>query len=241
MSNDYFNQTRDSLEKDGKYWIAFVGDSITSCEWVHPNWREIVEYVLQCEMTDVLNDWQKAEWGIRGFNFALDGATTKDILDLQVERVKLIKPELIIGLMGGNDPTFSISVDESVKNIRKIVESVETEVVWCNSTPAGIGSKKNVQYEPYAKAFMAMLEMENLQKIDMFSIYAKFETNKFFTFVSEENPVEGVKAGEIDQQHPNQLGNAYIAKVILDKIWGIKFDPEKYIKTTKLGYKMPEY
>ena len=37
----------DSIKSNGKYWIAFTGDSITSCEWVHPNWREIVEYVLQ--------------------------------------------------------------------------------------------------------------------------------------------------------------------------------------------------
>jgi len=38
---------KEALEKNGKYWIAFVGDSITSTEWVHPNWREIVEYVLK--------------------------------------------------------------------------------------------------------------------------------------------------------------------------------------------------
>ncbi|NMB56729.1 hypothetical protein GYA19_02210 [Candidatus Beckwithbacteria bacterium] len=38
---------KQTLLKTSKYWIVFTGDSITSCEWVHPNWRDIVIYVLQ--------------------------------------------------------------------------------------------------------------------------------------------------------------------------------------------------
>jgi len=111
----------ETIKSKGRYWIAFTGDSITSCEWVHPNWREIVEYVLQNELTDYLkNDWKTGEWGIKGFNFAYDGATT------------------------------------------------------------------------------------NLQ-------------------------------------HPNQLGNAYIAKVILKEVFGIEFDPELYWKDTLEGEKYPKY
>ncbi|KKP48278.1 MAG: hypothetical protein UR39_C0001G0073 [Candidatus Woesebacteria bacterium GW2011_GWA1_33_30] len=231
---------KQKLNNNGKYWIAFVGDSITSCEWVHPNWREIVEYVLQEEMTKFMGDWQKSEWGIRGFNLALDGSTTKDILD-RVDTIKLISPDLVIGLMGGNDPVLGIDVQSSVENVIKIVNKLNTQVVWCNSTPAGDGSKKNKEYEPYAKAFMDVPGLPNLQKIDMFSIYQKFSTEKFFTFISEENSVEGIKAGEVDLQHPNQLGNAYIAKVILKEVFNIDFDPELYIKTTLSGEKFPKY
>ena len=65
------------VKKENKFWVVFTGDSITSCEWVHPNWREIVEYVLKEETTKQLKgDWKNSEWGIRGFNFAYDGATT---------------------------------------------------------------------------------------------------------------------------------------------------------------------
>lgn len=46
------DEIKNALKTNGKYWIAFVGDSITSTEWVHPNWREIVEYVLKEEMCD---------------------------------------------------------------------------------------------------------------------------------------------------------------------------------------------
>ena len=232
------------LETNGRFWICFTGDSITSCEWVHPNWRDILVYVLQNEMTKVLNgNWQLAEWGIRGFNFAYDGATTRDIVE-RLNDLLLVKPELVIGLMGGNDPVLGVSVPESVKNIGAIVDraaSVGSEVVWCNSTPSGKGSKKNNEYAPYAKAFMQMSEREGFFKIDMFNIYQKFPTDNFFTFSSEENVVEKIKAGEPDPQHPNQLGNSYIAKVILEDVFGISFDPERYIKDTLDGQKLPAY
>ncbi len=230
----------DKLKQNGKYWIVFTGDSITSCEWVHPNWREIVEYVLQEEMTKYLNDWKMSEWGIRGFNFALDGATSRDILN-RVNKMKTINPDIIIGLMGGNDPALGISIAESVENIKRISNSFNTIVVWCSSTPAGERSKKNAEYAPYVEAFLQIPDSEYFRKIDMFNIYRKFPTKKFFTFKSEENPVEGIKEGELDLQHPNQLGNAYIAKVILKKVFDIEFDPEKYWKETQSGEKLPKY
>ena len=238
------NQIKDSLIINSKYWIVLTGDSITSCEWVHPNWRDIVVYVLQSELTDLLDgDWKTAEWGIKGFNFAYDGSTTKDIV-LHIDDILLLKPQLVIGLMGGNDAPLGVSVEESVENIGKIYNRVKnygSKLVWSNSTPAGEGSTKNKEYMPYAKAFMEMPEMEGFYKVDMYNIYQKFPTEKFFTFLSEENEVEGIKDGELDLQHPNQLGNAYIAKVILKEGFGIEFDPEKYISDTLAGKKYPEY
>lgn len=232
------------LKDKGRYWIVFTGDSITSCEWVHPNWRDIVIYVLQNELIDLLKgDWKTPEWGVKGFNFAYDGATTRDILE-KIGDILLVKPQLVIGLMGGNDPVLGVSVDESVNNIKEISElvtSTDSKLVWCNSIPAGRGSKKNSEYGPYAKAFMQIPDKENFYKVDMFGLYQSFPTEKFFTFVSEENPVEGIKEGEPDLQHPNQLGNAYIAKVVLKEVFGITFDPEKYIKENLKGKKYPDY
>jgi hypothetical protein len=240
----HFQTLLHNLHTTGKYWIVFTGDSITSCEWVHPNWRDIVIYVLHHEATDQLGgDWKTAEWGIRGFNHAYDGATTRDITE-RLDDVLMVRPQLLIGLMGGNDPALGVSVDESLQNISTITDAAiagGAEVIWCNSTSAGNGSKKNAEYEPYARAFMALPEKPGLTKIDMFSKYQAFPTEKFFTFESEENPVEGIAAGELDLHHPNQLGNAYIAKVILSEVFGIAFDPEKYITTNLSGAKYPEY
>lgn len=236
-------EIKQNLNKLEKYWIVFTGDSITSCEWVHPNWRDIVIYVLQNELTTILSeDWKTSEWGIKGFNFAYDGATTKDVLEKTAD-ILLVKPQLVIGLMGGNDPTLGLSVEESIQNITKISELIiasGSKVVWCNSTPSK-DSKWNIMYQPYAKAFMQIPDKENFLKIDMFNLYQKLPTERFFTFVSEENLVEGIKKGGPDLRHPNQLGNAYIAKVILKEVFGINFDPEKYIKDTLEGEKFPNY
>ncbi len=233
-----------SLLVKGKYWIVFTGDSITSCEWVHPNWRDMVIYVLQEELTALLKgDWKTAEWGIKGFNFAYDGATTKDILE-RIDDLLLVNPQLVIGLMGGNDPVMGVSVEQSVANIKRISELVTesgSKLIWCNSTPAGKGSKKNPEYKPYAQAMMQIPDQENFFKIDMFNLYQQYPTEKFFTFQSEANPLEGIKAGEPDLQHPNQLGNAYIAKIILKQVFNIEFDPEKYIRETLEGKKYPGY
>lgn len=48
-----------------------------------------------------------------------------------------------------------------------------------------------------------------------------------------------VPQGDIDPHHPNQLGNAYIAKVILKETFDVDFDPEKYIKEMVAGEKFP--
>jgi len=226
---------KDSLQTSGKYWIVFTGDSLTSSEWVHPNWRDIVIYVLHLEMTTLLSeDWKTPEWGIKGFNFAYDGSTTKDVLE-KMNDITLLKPQLVIGLMGGNDPMFNIGVEESIKNIEGISESViasGAELVWCNSLPAAKNSSKNSEYEPYANAFMHMPEKEGLYKIDTFNLYDEFPTEKFFTFIDDGKP---------DLEHPNQLGNAYVAKIVLKEVFGIEFDPEKYIKETLNVVKYPEY
>ncbi len=230
----------DKIKSTGKYWIAFTGDSITSCEWVHPNWKEIVEYVLKEELQRMYgDDWKIPSWGLRGFNFAYDGATTKDILE-KVPDINLVKPDLVIGLMGSNDRK-RLSLKEHPENIKKIVEKLGTKVVWCNSIPAGKGSTRNEEYEPYATASMRIPENENLQLIDMFNIYKEFPLEKLFTFKSEKDPVEGINEGEPDLTHPNQLGNAYIAKIILKEVFGIEFNPEKYWQSNLGGEKYPKY
>ena len=118
------------IKSDQKYWITFVGDSITSCEWVNPNWREIVEYVLKQEVTKFFgNDWKTSSWGIRCFNFGYDGSTTRDILE-KIDTIKLTKPDLIITVMGGNDRLTHISVSEHAENIQKIIHKLKTDIIW---------------------------------------------------------------------------------------------------------------
>lgn len=233
------SKVQEKLRSAGKFWLAFTGDSITSCEWVHPNWREIVEYVLK-DTAVVDGNWKIPSWGIRTFNFAYDGSTTTDIVK-KLDEITSVEPDLIISLMGGNDPVLGVPVEETVKNISAIKELAKTEIVWCTTTPAASFANKDTLYEPYVKATLAIPETERFHLLDVNSLYRAFPMEKFFTFTSEENPEEGLKAGDPDPDHPNQLGNAYIAKIILDKVFGIEFDPERYISDTVKGEKLPKF
>jgi lysophospholipase L1-like esterase len=215
------------IKTRGKYWIVFTGDSITSCEWVHPNWREIVEYVLKQELTKIQGDWKNSSWSLRAFNFAYDGATTGDIL-AKVELIKQVQPDLVISVMGSNDPAFKLTVSEHVENIQKIIKRLNTNVVWCTSTPAFPESSTNNQYRPYTLALMQIPARPNLQLVDVFNLYQQFPLKKFFTFTS-------------DPVHPNQLGNAYLAKIVLKEVFDLEFDPQKYIEETLSGQKYPGY
>lgn len=216
------------IDENGKYWIAFVGDSITSCEWVHPNWREIVQYVL--------NDKLDGDWGFRGFNFGYDGSTTKDILE-KVDYIKSVNPDLVIMMIGGNDPFLNVSVEEHIKNINEIKTKLNTEFILSTDNKPWNDFAVS-KYLPYVEADKKL----GFDKfINLFEVSDSFPKERIYTFISEENPVENIKAGDLDYWHPNQLGNAYIAEVILKEVFNIDFNPELYIRDTVEGQKTPRY
>lgn len=226
------NKIREKLESFGKYRIAFVGDSLTSCEWVHPNWREIVEYVLKNELQNEFEDWKVPSWGIRCFNFGFDGATTRDILE-KTDEILEVKPDLIICMLGGNDPILGILIEEHGKNMKEISERF-SGIIMTNTKPDNDRAAK--RYEPYVRQAVKQKLSGFINMFDLFKPEARF-----FTFKSEENPEEGLKMGDRDYCHPNQLGNAYIAKIVLKEVFDTDFDPEEFMKTTLSGEKYPKY
>jgi hypothetical protein len=54
-------------------------------------------------------------------------------------------------------------------------------------------------------------------------------------------PIENIEFIDLDFLNPNQLGNAYIAKFILKKVFGLDFDPDRYISDPINGVMFPEY
>jgi len=235
-------EIKSCLVNKKRFWVVFSGDSITSSEWVHPNWREIVEYVLKEEVKKFMKeDWKTSGWGIRTFNFAYNGATTKDILD-KVDDITSVKPDLFILMIGGNDPVKEITKEEHKENIEKIKQMIKkapTKFVFLTDNKPW-NKKASERYRPYVEIDKE-IDMKDGQFINLFEISERFPSEKIYTFKSEENLIEGIKEGEVDYWHPNQLGNAYIAKIILEKVFLIKFDPEKYIKDTQRGEKYPGY
>ncbi len=240
MIKYFMDKIKETLNESGKYWIAFVGDSITSTEWVHPNWREIVEYVLKDKLQNEMTDWKLPSWGIRCFNFGYDGSTSRDIVN-KFDDISLVKPNLMILMIGANDPTQGVNQDEFKKNLENIIrQASENNIeIWLSTCNKAWNERSNNLCLPYVEV-QRQFGLNNF--IDLYQESDKFPKERIYTFVSEcDIAEENIKKGDVDFWHPNQLGNAYIAKVILEKIWGINFDPEKYIKSVNSGDKMPGY
>ncbi|MBU0976191.1 MAG: GDSL-type esterase/lipase family protein [Patescibacteria group bacterium] len=242
--NRYLQKIISKIKKDKVYKIVFYGDSITSTEWVHPNWREIVEYVLKDYIGSVTKDWTTPSWRIRCINSGMDGATTKDLLKDLNEYVLTYKPDLVLSIFGKNDMYLGIEPKEHKRNIRKIALNIiekDIDYVFCTST-ATLNQKRNIDFLSYKKLTSEALDKLPVKIVDLFEEFKAHDLEKFFTFISENgNDVAGIKPGDIDYLHPNQLGNAYIAKILLKEVWGIEFDPELYIKETLAGVMYPEY
>jgi len=231
------------IESGKIYKIVFFGSSITSTEWVHPNWREIIEYVVKKKISKMEGDWKRPSWGIRCINSGLDGSTSDDWIEKVDEYVLSYKPDLVISLFGSNDQTFNFSIAKHKKNLEILFEKISQSVknyYFCTTTPYN-NQVKNEGFEPYLQAEKSIEFPDNVKFVNLFDQYKKFDLDKLFTFVSDGNEVVGINPGEFDYLHPNQLGNAYIAKVLFKEIFGIEFDPERYMKDTLDGKMYPGY
>jgi len=243
MDNLQLKGVKNHLLSGGKFKIVFLGDSIVSAEAVHPNWREISEYVLKGEIGKIMNDWKTPAWGIRCINSGLNGATSQDLLVHLDSEVFSHKPKMVICMIGKNDSYFDINPSAHKKNIETLIEKITEKIpffVFCTSTPDN-NEKTNKIYEQYTEEDRFLFPQPKTQFIDLFKIYQGFDLDKIFTFISQGNEDVGIKPGEPDFQHPNALGHAYITKVILKEIFGIDFNPELYMKTLLAGEKYPKY
>ena len=144
--------------------------------------------------------------------------------------------------MSRNDMDMKFPTDVHAGNLSALVlllKKASSEVVY--STPQHeLYEDLNKKYEPYRLSALKELKGQ-CDTLDLEYEYSKYDYKSFYTFISEENKVAGVKEGEIDPSHPNMLGNAFIAKVFLEKLFGISFNPEKYLETLLKGDKFPKY
>lgn len=239
-----FEKIKSSLLSNKSFKIVFLGDSITSTEWVHPNWREIVEYVVKFKLVDQMDDWKIPEWNIRCINSGYDGATMQDLLDRLDEAVVIHKPDLAIFVEGAGDLVDTMTKKDYLTLAKKFVNQIarySQNLIFCGSIPTN-NPKLNEKIQPYIDELKSFLPKPNVQFVNLFEELQKFNLEGFFTFISPWGITAlGMKPGEIDWVHPNQLGNAYIAKVILEKGFDIPFDPEKYIRETLGGKMYPGY
>lgn len=242
---NYFEIVKQNLIARLECNILFIGDSITSAEWVHPNWRDIVEYVLKEEMCSVLKkegfDWTVPYWGIRCYNFGFDGAQSFNVLS-KIHNFTRVNPDLSLIMMSRNDMDMNFPTDVHASNLSALtllLKKAGSEVVY--STPQHeLYDELNKKYEPFRLAALKELKGK-CDTLDLESEYSKFDYKSFYTLLTQEYKEAGTKEGELDPSHPNVLGHLYIAKIFLDKIFGIKFKPEEYLKNSNLGKEYPLY
>jgi lysophospholipase L1-like esterase len=232
------------IQSGERFRVGFLGDSLTSAEWVHPNWREVFEYVVKEHYSKMLGDWRVPSWGIRFYNFAFDGSTTQDWLDILETEVLALPPDLLIVLGTHNDYWFKL-FDQSAFNVETVVRrSLRGGISNVLYSPgfAGLDKTSNFRYRPIAKACLLQAKEAGAEVVDLHTAFEKLGRGRFYTFTEKfDNSITGKKAGSIDASHPNALGNAYVAKLLLKHLFGINFDPEAYLGDLRADVKYPRW
>jgi len=239
------------ISLDQKFKIVFYGDSTTSTEWVHPNWRGIIEYVVKMELEDFepakggTGSWNYSWWNLNFINSGLNGATTKDFLNRLSKDVFTYSPDMIIAITGDND-VDKITEKEHAENHRKILTRLTNKIkhVYYATSIYTAQDTHNAKYKGYVKELAKVFPFKDVTFIDLFELYSKYPIERFYTYVIDKEDEECLtdeKGGNTDTMHPNALGNAYIAKILLKEIFGLEFDPEMYIADLNSGLKYPRY
>ncbi len=237
-----FDRIKTSLQENEIFRIVFVGDSLTSTEWVHPNWREVVEYALKEKFTDDLGDWKIPSWNIRTINSGMDGATTRDVLERLEDYVFQYNPQLVMLMIGGNDKYF-LERSETKKNLATIISQVTSKnIALALSTDPALYNKEHDKKDEDLRQIVRSYRDDVAVFTDLHEKAKEFPLNDFFTYVCESgNEDAGIKPGETDFLHPNVKGNIYIASVFLKSVFGIEFDPEAYLRDVSHGVMFPRF
>ena len=232
---------------DEIYTILLFGDSSLSTEWVNPSWRAIIEYVIKNEVERLLNDWQKPYFQIRFINAGLNGGDTFQFLKLLPRDLKHFKPNLVVFMGGDNDiPVeipFQISID-NLNKIRKLLSDSVDQFIF-SSGPKSLDEKHALENYRYLDSLSRQRLYSNEILLNLYDEFdsRKVDLNRIYTFKlsDEDAKYAGLPTSSIDPYHPNRIGQSIIASVILEKAFGISFDPDLYLRTLDLGDKYPSY
>jgi lysophospholipase L1-like esterase len=244
---------KNRIALDQKFKIVFYGDSTTSTEWVVPNWRTIFEYVLKMELENFepvpMGEglWNYSWWNLNFINAGLNGAMSADFLARLERDVFTYAPDMVIFMTGGND-VDKIPKEKHAEQLKRVLQLMGNKIPYVHalSDVYTANAKYNEGYSNYCREFKKHLPLENVTYIDLFEQTKNMPLLETYTFAVEKtaesfltDPVFG--NGKIDTLHANSLGNAYVAKYLLQAIFGISFNPELYIQGVEAGLKYPQY
>lgn len=239
MYTPLLNKIYERLDNQQIYKIAFVGDSISSAEWVFPNWRSIFEYILKFELEKSFkrfggDNWWLPEWNLKFYNYALDGASSKNMLESVTTAISEVKPNMFVVMGTANDSSLGISVSGQMANLKSIFDICKTQAIDCvySTDPYSMSEQNNLAYKPYVEEVLklasAYVDDGSFVLLNAYEYFTKLDRSKLYTleFSSEEQLQYGLK---VDPVHPNRLGNAYIAKLFLEGAFGFDVNPEIFM------------
>jgi lysophospholipase L1-like esterase len=225
-----YKKILDILKSGKEYKISFIGDSLTSAEWVHPNWRDSFEYILKFSFEEFQDeDWWVPEWNLKFFNYSLDGASTREF----VKQIKICKeqvnPDLYIIMGTSNDIELNISVNEHIKNFDLIYKLInDRDIIFAPDIYSNDVNLNN-SYKKYVDGLLNSKIIEDIILVNGFEIFKSYPIQNFFTLDLDKD-YDRVSKQLKDLVHPNALGNVYIAKMFLEEVFGIGVNSEKYLQ-----------
>lgn len=240
---EIFREIREAVRTDKLYRVAFFGASTVSQEWCFPSWPAIIRHVILEEMEDILGegDWRKTEawqlWNIQTVNFGMSGASSADLRQY-AGRIEFLQHSDILFFVGSkNDAYLGLSVAESRRNLCHVIDSSlqrERRVVLLNNPPS-IQDSVNQRIAPFValdrEVSRAYEKEKNFQFVDVHERLQDIDLGTIYTYVAQyDNPVAGIRKGEIDPIHYNARGSALVAGVVLEEVFGIGFNAERFLQ-----------
>jgi len=223
----------EKLKREEICRIAFIGNSITSGEWVMPNYRAMVEYILKYALAEEFDDekWWIPEWNMKFYNYSLDGGTTKEFLKSYELAVEECSPDLFFVLGTSNDMELNLPVEGFVENTLDLFERITKAGKKCvySPDPFSDDSENNRKYEKYLTELNKNEFPDGLVNIDGYEISKGFPRERIYTLEMSESE-QKMFGRRTDPIHPNILGYVYITKLFLEGAFGIKVDAEKFFK-----------
>lgn len=236
----FIKTAKQSVLDEEPFFITFYGSSTTSMEFVFPNWAEIIRFALKRSIEEEDSLYRVAYWYIHTANYALNGASSRD-LRLHFDKfVTQRKPNMVFLSSSKNDPFLDIPLRETKRNTEWLIErcaALDLLIVFTSSAPAQTEDidKKMMQYIDLDRRIAQSFQTnEKFRFVDFHEQFSEEDIKKSYSLISPTgNEHLGLKPGKIDPIHFNRFGNSLVAKILLKEVFRTDFDHEKFLADIK--------
>lgn len=214
----------DKFQSYEPFTIVLIGSSITSQEWCHPNWTDWLNYTLRQD-----EKWDLC-WKRKIINTARDGATIRHFIDHLETEVLSFQPDLVIESLGLNSLVPRFDKNKTYLELKELNAMIIRNGIELATWSYLIGNNKFYQDLSALRDIQQRVASElNYQFVDVMVDLENYNLSKIFTFISPwGNTVWGIKTGEVDFLHCNEVGNQIIAKSLIEKLFNYSFNPEPF-------------